>query len=80
MCVCVCVCLSVCLDFWASAMSRTILSRTIFEEQGEMDSEVAAFFTSYFLVASVTLLNVVVAVRLGEFGLRVWSLRLRVEG
>ena len=49
-------------DSWASAVSRSI-----FEHKGEMDSEVAAFFTSYFLIAAVTLLNVVVAVLLDEF-------------
>ena len=48
-------------DGWAS------VSRSIFEEQGEMDSKVATFFATYYLVASVTLLNVVVAVLLDEF-------------
>ena len=34
-------------DAWASAVSRGI-----FEEQGEMDSKVATFFATYYLVAS----------------------------
>ena len=34
---------------------------------GEMDSQVAAFFTTYYMLVSMVLLNVVIAVLLDEF-------------
>jgi hypothetical protein len=48
-------------DSWVSAVSRDIFAAA---EEGESDfeSKVALFFTSYYLIGSVVLLNVVVAV------------------
>jgi hypothetical protein len=34
---------------------------------GEMDSQVAAFFTTYYMLGSMVLLNVVIAVLLDQF-------------
>ena len=48
-------------DSWASGVSRSIF------REGLTDPDVALFFVSYILIASVMLLNVVVAVLLDEF-------------
>lgn len=53
-------------DSWASAITRSFFE---VNERGvkENDPAVALFFTSYVVIGSVTLLNVVVAVLLDEF-------------
>ena len=49
-------------DSWASAVARKI-----FYNEQEMETDVAVFFTTYFFIAAVVFLNVVVAVLLDEF-------------
>ena len=54
-------------DSWASAISRGLLNELDSDGNAKTDPLVAFFFVSYFLVASIVLLNVVVAVLLDEF-------------
>jgi ATP/ADP translocase len=49
-------------DAWASGVARQI-----FDPPGKTEAGVAFFFVSYILIASVMMLNVVVAVLLDEF-------------
>jgi voltage-gated sodium channel len=49
-------------DSWASSITRSL-----FHEDGAVDTAVAFFFVSYVLVASIVLVNIVVAVLLDEF-------------
>ena len=49
-------------DSWASSVARGFWAET-----GKTESDVALFFISYILIASVMMLNVVVAVLLDEF-------------
>ena len=54
-------------DSWASAISRGLFNELDSDGNAKTDPLVAFFFVSYFLVASIVLLNVVVAVLLDEF-------------
>jgi hypothetical protein len=47
-------------DSWASGVARSLF------EEGRTEPDVAFFFVSYILIASVMLMNVVVAVLLGR--------------
>ena len=48
-------------DSWASSVSRSM-----FDDEGKTDHAVALFFVTYLFLASIVLLNVVVAVLLDE--------------
>eukprot|EP00277_Geminigera_cryophila_P032729 CAMPEP_0173126910 /NCGR_PEP_ID=MMETSP1102-20130122/57457_1 /TAXON_ID=49646 /ORGANISM="Geminigera sp., Strain Caron Lab Isolate" /LENGTH=740 /DNA_ID=CAMNT_0014036387 /DNA_START=163 /DNA_END=2382 /DNA_ORIENTATION=+ len=49
-------------DSWASSISRSM-----FQAEGEVSTDVAVFFVSYIFIGGVVLFNVVVAVLLDEF-------------
>ena len=49
-------------DSWASNITRSL-----FPDDGAVDTPVAVFFVSYVMIASIVLINIVVAVLLDEF-------------
>ena len=54
-------------DSWASSVARSMFLKRNPPEMGTTQADIAIFFVSYVLIASIMLLNVVVAVLLDEF-------------